>query len=98
MFRRDTGSRPHNQESSRTMKRVSPNHPSLHGLSVAERKEIVRRRRWANYDERKRKADRRHLIASVVIVIATARFAPEPYIWGAVTVFAFAMIPYMKPR
>ena len=66
--------------------------------SLAGRRQATLERVFPDYQERRRKANKRNLIASIVIVLATGFFASEPYIVGALAVFTVAMIPYMKPQ
>lgn len=67
-------------------------------LSLSERKTVVGRRLWSDYDERKRKANKRNLIISVATVLLAGRFGSDAHVFGASALFIVAMIPYMRPQ
>lgn len=67
-------------------------------LSVSERKTAVGHRRWADYDERKRKANKRNLIVAFTLMLLAGRFGTDAHAFGAATLVVVAMIPYMRPQ
>lgn len=81
------------------MKRVSRNHPSFHGLSVQQRKEIIGRMRWPDYDKRKRRAQIRNFWVCLVVMLVTARLT-EQFVPVASTMILtmLAALPFLRDK
>jgi hypothetical protein len=75
------------------MRNPSPNHPSLR-----DRKDEIGRRRWSDYDQRKRKARRRNLIVALAIMFATAYTDNALYVYPAFVLVLITALPYMNPK
>lgn len=67
--------------------------------TVAERKEIIGRRRWDNYDQRKRRANIRNFAVCTVAMLVTARLTDQ-FLPNAVAVVVCLMsaLPLMRAK
>jgi hypothetical protein len=62
------------------------------------RKEAVLRRRFPDYEQRKRKARRRNLIVALAIMFSTAYTDNALYVYPAFVLVLITALPYMNPK
>lgn len=82
------------------MKKISPNHPCLHGLTVKQRKEEVLKRLFPDYKQRQHKARRRVAIVGLLGILVTGFIAEDHFliVLCACVVGLAMMAPYAMNR